>query len=200
MKIILASQSPRRRELLALMGLEFTVITSDVEERPPQNTTVDAYVRALALQKAEAVASQHPDDCVIGADTVVYLDGDILGKPHTPENANKYLSRMQGRKHTVYTGVAVLSPGRADVRSATTDVTFSPMSQDEIDWYVSTGEPLDKAGAYGVQGPGSIFVERVEGNYFNVIGMPIPLLYQMLREAKALPGLLQAALPHPLRT
>ena len=87
MKIILASQSPRRRELLALMGLEFTVITSDVEERPPQNTTVDAYVRALALQKAEAVASQHPDDCVIGADTVVYLDGDILGKPHTPENA-----------------------------------------------------------------------------------------------------------------
>ena len=183
MEIILASQSPRRRELLTLMGLDFTVITSDVEENPPCGVSVDQYVSALALQKAEAVAKDHPNACVIGADTVVYLDGDILGKPHTAENAKKYLTRMQGKQHTVFTGVAVIVNGKADVRVATTDVTFTPMSENEIDWYVSTGEPLDKAGAYGVQGPGGIFVEKIDGNYFNVIGMPLPLLYQMLLDA-----------------
>lgn len=183
MNIILASESPRRRELLTLIGLPFTVITSHVEECPPDHVTPDQYVMALAAQKARAVFSAHPDDCVIGADTVVYLDGDILGKPHTPENAKKFLTRMQGRTHTVYTGLAVLSPGRTDVRCCTTDVTFAPMSEAEIDWYVSTGEPLDKAGAYGVQGPAGVFVSRIDGNYFNVIGMPLPLLYQMLRDA-----------------
>lgn len=186
MEIILASQSPRRRELLTLMGLDFTVITSDVEENPPQGAPVDEYVSALALQKAEAVAKHHPQACVIGADTVVYLEGDILGKPHTPENAKKYLTRMQGRRHTVYTGVAVITNGKADVRVDTTEVTFAPMSETEIDWYVATGEPLDKAGAYGVQGPGGIFVKQVVGNYFNVIGMPLPMLYQMLLDAGVL--------------
>ena len=181
--LILASESPRRRELLHMLGLEFTVITSHVIECAPEHAAPDELVRALALQKARAVADTHPNDLVVGADTVVYLDGDILGKPHTPENAKAYLSRMQGRKHTVYTGVAVLSGTYADVRHCCTDVTFAPMSEAEIDWYVSTGEPLDKAGAYGVQGPGGIFVERVEGNYFNVIGMPLPLLYQMLTRA-----------------
>ncbi len=184
--LILASESPRRRELLTLMGLDFTVITSNVVEQAPQGATPAAYVEALALQKAQAVAIAYPHDCVIGADTVVYLDGDILGKPHTPENAKRYLSRMQGSTHTVYTGVAVISGGRFDVRHCCTDVTFAPMTEQEINWYVSTGEPLDKAGAYGVQGPGGIFVERVEGNYFNVIGMPLPLLYRMLCDAGAL--------------
>ena len=178
--IILASESPRRRELLTLMGLDFTVITSHVVEQPPHHAAPDEYVKALALQKAQAVANLHPNECVIGADTVVYLDGDILGKPHTPENAKRYLSRMQGRMHTVYTGVAVLCAGKADVRHCCTDVTFCPMSAGEIDRYVATGEPLDKAGAYGVQGPGGVFVERINGNYFNVIGMPLPLLYRML--------------------
>jgi len=186
MDIILASQSPRRRELLTLMGLDFTIITSDVEEQPPHGAPVAEYVSALALQKAEAVAKDHPNACVIGADTVVYLDGDILGKPHTPENAKKYLTRMQGRQHTVYTGVAVITNGKTDVRVETTDVTFAPMSETEIDWYVATGEPLDKAGAYGVQGPGGIFVKHIKGNYFNVIGMPLPLLYQMLLDAGVL--------------
>ncbi len=181
--IILASESPRRRELLSLLGLQFTVITSHVKEQPPAFAAPDAYVRALALQKAQAVFDQHPDATVIGADTIVYLDGDILGKPHTPENAKKYLSRMQGRSHTVFTGVAVLAPNHADVRHCCTDVTFSPMTEAEIDWYVATGEPLDKAGAYGVQGPGGIFVDHINGNYFNVIGMPLPLLYAMLTNA-----------------
>ena len=184
--IILASESPRRRELLTLMGLDFTVITSNVVEQPPHGATPDAYVKALALQKAQAVACAHPKDCVIGADTIVYLDAAILGKPHTSENAKRYLTRMQGRTHTVYTGVAVITNGRPDVRCCTTDVTFAPMSEREIDAYVATGEPLDKAGAYGVQGPGGVFVERIDGNYFNVIGMPLPLLYRMLRDAGVL--------------
>ena len=182
MKIILASQSPRRRELLALMGLEFTVITSDVEERPPQNTTVDAYVRALALQKAEAVASQHPDDCVIGADTVVYLDGDILGKPHTPENAKKYLSRMQGRKHTVYTGVAVLAGGEEYTHVECTEVEFRALADEEIDAYVATGEPMDKAGAYGIQGRACTLIRGIRGDYYNVVGLPVCALHEMLAE------------------
>lgn len=183
MAIILASESPRRKELLTLMGLDFCVITSHVVEQPPRDAAPGDYVEALALQKAQAVSMLHPHDCVIGADTIVYLDGDILGKPHTPENAKRYLGRMQGRTHTVYTGVAVLTSGASDVRHCCTAVTFAPMTAREIDWYVSTGEPLDKAGAYGVQGPGGIFVERIDGNYFNVIGMPLPMLYRMLHDA-----------------
>ncbi len=181
--IILASSSPRRRELLTLIGLDFIVLPSEADEVQPVGLPPAQYVEALALQKARPVADAHPNDCVIGADTIVWLDGDILGKPHTPEIAARYLARMQGRTHTVYTGVAVLKNGRADVRHCETDVTFRPMTPVEIDAYVATGEPLDKAGAYGVQGPGAVFVERVEGNYFNVIGMPLPTLYDMLVKA-----------------
>lgn len=180
--LILASESPRRQELMTMLGLDFTIITSHVVERPPENAAPADYVCALARQKAQAVFDTHPNDIVIGADTVVHLDGDILGKPHTPQNAKLFLTRMQGRAHTVYTGLAVLAPQHADVRHCCTNVTFSPMLEAEIDWYVSTGEPLDKAGAYGVQGPGGIFVSKIDGNYFNVIGMPLPLLYRMLSE------------------
>jgi len=186
MGIILASKSPRRKELLELMGLNFQIITSDIEEQIPEHASPEAVVCALAYQKAEAVAREHPNDCVIGADTIVYLDGDILGKPHTPDRAKSFLRKMQGRQHTVYTGVAVLANGSKDVRYETTKVTFAPMSNQEIDWYVSTGDPLDKAGAYGVQGPFGVFVTHLDGNYFNVIGMPLPLLYKMLLEVGAI--------------
>ena len=178
--IILASSSPRRRELLSMIGLQFTIETSGEEEIQPHGLSPADFVKTLALQKAEPVARLHPQDCVIGADTIVYLEGDILGKPHTPERAKAYLTRMQGKSHVVYTGVAVLKNGKSDVRHCETRVTFASMTEREIDDYVATGEPLDKAGAYGVQGPGGIFVERVEGNYFNVIGLPLPLLYKML--------------------
>ncbi len=178
--IILASSSPRRRELLSMIGLQFTIETSGEEEIQPHGLSPADFVKTLALQKAEPVARLHPQDCVIGADTIVYLEGDILGKPHTPERAKTFLTRMQGKSHVVYTGVAVLKNGKSDVRHCETRVTFASMTEREIDDYVATGEPLDKAGAYGVQGPGGIFVERVEGNYFNVIGLPLPLLYKML--------------------
>ena len=182
MEIILASESPRRRELLMLMGLPFTVDPSHEEEDPPRHETVAENVMALALQKAHAVLPRHPGACVIGADTVVDLDGLVLGKPHTPENAKAYLTRMRGRTHTVYTGLAVITPRGVRTAYETTLVTFAPLSDAEIDWYVSTGEPLDKAGAYGIQGPACAFVSRIEGDYFNVIGMPVRLLYTLLRE------------------
>ena len=181
--IILASSSPRRRELLSMIGLHYVIETSGEEEIQPHGLPPAEFVKTLALQKAQPVADLHPEDCVIGADTIVYLEGDILGKPHTPEVAKAYLTRMQGSQHIVFTGVAVLKNGKSDVRHCETRVTFAPMTQREIEAYVATGEPLDKAGAYGVQGPGGIFVERVEGNYFNVIGLPLPLLYKMLIDA-----------------
>ncbi len=181
--IILASSSPRRRELLSMIGLDYRIETSGEEEIQPHGMPPAEFVKTLALQKAQPVAQLHPHDCVIGADTVVFLEGDILGKPHTPQVAKAYLTRMQGKSHVVFTGVAVIKEGRTDVRHCETTVTFAPMTEREIDAYVATGEPLDKAGAYGVQGPGGVFVERVDGNYFNVIGMPLPLLYRMLVDA-----------------
>jgi len=168
---------------MKMIGLDFVVRPSDEEEVQPVGLPPAEYVKTLALQKAQPVADANPNDCVIGADTVVLLNGKILGKPHTPEIAKKYLMRMQGKTHTVFTGVAVLKNGRTDVRHCETHVTFMPMSQAEIDAYVATGEPLDKAGAYGVQGPGGVFVDRIDGNYFNVIGLPLPILYRMLVDA-----------------
>ena len=181
--IILASSSPRRRELLSMIGLNYVIETSGEEEVQPHGLPPAEFVKTLALQKAQPVADLHPGDCVIGADTIVYLEGDILGKPHTPDVAKAYLRRMQGKQHVVFTGVAVLKKRKVDVRHCETTVTFAPMTEREIDAYVATGEPLDKAGAYGVQGLGGIFVERVEGNYFNVIGLPLPMLYSMLIDA-----------------
>ncbi|MDL2258208.1 Maf family protein [Eubacteriales bacterium OttesenSCG-928-K08] len=183
MRLILASQSPRRREVLKLMGLDFEVIVSNVEENAPENLSPEKLVCALALQKAQAVYLMHPEDCVIGADTIVFIDEKVIGKPADDMDAKRILNLLQGRTHEVYTGLAVLSSTGRDVQAERTKVVFAPMSQEEIDWYVSTGEPGDKAGAYGVQGLGSLFVEKVEGNYFNVIGMPVPLLYKMLNGA-----------------
>jgi septum formation protein len=181
--LILASGSPRRRELMTMIGLDYRIETSGEEEVQPVGLPPAEYVKTLAVQKALPVARLHPSDCVIGADTIVLLEGEILGKPHTPDVAVQYLTRMQGKTHVVYTGLAALKDGSVDVRHCETPVTFAPMTQGEIEAYVATGEPLDKAGAYGVQGPGGVFVECIEGNYFNVIGLPLPLLYRMLIDA-----------------
>ncbi len=183
MRIILASQSPRRRELMRMLNISFEAIVSEVEEDVPEQIAPGELVEALALQKAQAVFGQHPEACVIGADTIVYIDGEILGKPKDDADAANILGKLQGRTHEVYTGVAVLAPTGMEVKHDVTRVTFAPMTEDEIAWYVKTGEPRDKAGAYGIQGPGGIFVDRVEGNYFTVIGMPLPLLYHMLVRA-----------------
>ncbi|MDD3919798.1 MAG: Maf family protein [Eubacteriales bacterium] len=186
MEIILASQSPRRRELMHLMGIPYTAIVSDVEEVPPVGATPAELVKALALQKAQAVQRLRPKDCIIGADTVVYIDGRVIGKPHSKEEAKKTLTTLSGNTHTVFTGIAVLTPNGQDVRHSETVVTFCNMTEAEIDWYIATGEPMDKAGAYGIQGPGGMFVQKVNGNYFTVIGMDLPMLYDMLKCANVL--------------
>ena len=185
MELILASQSPRRHEIMAYMRLPYQTEACTEPENIPAGLSVAETVMHLAAQKASFALRLHPNDCVIGADTIVELDGEIIGKPKSTEDAVRTLMRMQGRKHTVYTGLAVLKSGYSDVRYVTTRVLFRRMSEKEIRWYVSTGEPMDKAGSYGAQGIGSIFVDSIEGNYFNVVGLPAPVLYEMLLKAGA---------------
>lgn len=186
MELILASQSPRRHEIMEFMGLTYQTEVCTEPEQIPDGLSISETVMHLASQKAAYALRLHPDACVIGADTIVDLDGEIIGKPKSPDDAVHTLKRMQGRSHIVYTGLAVLKEGYSDVRYVTTKVRFRPMSDTEIRWYVSTGDPLDKAGSYGAQGLGSVFVESIEGNYFNVIGLPAPVLYEMLLKARAI--------------
>ena len=162
MRLILASQSPRRREMLALMGYAYEIVVSDADEHVPPCAPAE-FVERLALRKAEAVFASYGDCCVVGADTIVYLDGSIIGKPADASDAFRILRTLSGRTHTVYTGVAVLSGMRRIVFHDAAEVTFAPLSDEEIHAYIATGEPLDKAGAYGIQGPGSLLVERLEG-------------------------------------
>ena len=185
MELILASKSPRRREVMNWMGIACDTEVCTEPESVPDGLSCEETVMHLAKQKAEFALKKHTNACVIGADTVVYLDGEIIGKPKSEDDAIRTLKRMQGRSHTVFTGLAVLRSNYEDVRYVSTHVTFRPMTDKEIKWYVSTGDPLDKAGSYGVQGLGCVFVESIEGNYFNVIGLPAPVLYEMLLKAGA---------------
>jgi len=187
MELILASQSQRRRELFQLIGLEYTCIPSDADENVPF-TEPGEFVEQLALRKAEAVKKNHPGSCVVGSDTVVWLDDEIIGKPHDREDAYRILRKLSGRTHTVYTGIAVLTDGSVQLCHETTRVTFEDLS-DELIWdYIDTGDPMDKAGSYGVQGLGAVLVKKVEGCYFTVIGMSIPKLCEMLRNVGIYPG------------
>lgn len=186
MELILASKSPRRIDLLKMMGLSFSIQPCTDEERIDAAWGPDKVVEALATQKAQSIYSKNPNCCVIGADTIVWYNGEVIGKPHSKEDAHAILKKLQGNTHQVYTGIAVITPNGMDVRHAITSVTFAPMSEQEINGYISTGEPMDKAGAYGMQGIGGVFVESVCGSSFNVIGMPIQVLYQMLKKAKVI--------------
>jgi len=184
MKIILASQSPRRRALLIQMGLtDFEVIPARGEEQAPPGLTPDRLVERLSRQKAQEVAAgAGPEDLVIAADTVVAVGEQVLGKPRDRDQAVEMLSLLSGREHTVYTGVTVRRGGRVLTQHEATRVRFRPLSQREIEAYAATGEGLDKAGAYGVQGRGCVLVESIWGDYFNVVGLPVCRLYQMLQE------------------
>lgn len=184
-KVILASASPRRRELLLQAGFSFEVIESKADEnvdiREPE-----ALVEELAKRKAQAVADLlHKDALVIGADTVVALDGEILGKPKNEADAFRMLKQLQGRTHQVYTGVALISrekDGQQVISFAErTDVTMYPMSEEEIYAYIATKEPMDKAGAYGIQGRAAVYVKEISGDYNNVVGLPIGRLYQEVK-------------------
>lgn len=181
MNIILASGSPRRRQLLEQLGLSFTVQSSDVDESVEPGLSPAAMVEQLSLRKGQAVAERvGPDSLVLAADTVVALGDAVLGKPQDRAKAVSMLTSLSGKTHQVYTGVTLLGGGRRVTEHETTAVTFRSLSREEIVAYVDTGEPMDKAGAYGIQGYGALLVERLEGDYFNVMGLPLCRLGRML--------------------
>ncbi len=185
MDVILASASPRRKELMEMLGIRnLKIRPARGEERPPAGAGPEELVLALASAKAEEVAGLYAleEDVVVAADTVVWIDGRVLGKPHSRQEAAAMLRRLSGRTHQVYTGVCVLKGGRGLSRCERSSVRFRPLSEEEIAAYVATGEPMDKAGAYGAQGLGALFVERIEGDFFNVMGLPLCSLGQMLKQ------------------
>lgn len=182
MSLILASASPRRSELLRAAGYDFVVRVADVDEAVRTGESPDSYVRRVAIDKARA-AGPRPDEFVLAADTTVVVDGVILGKPIDSVDAVRMLTLLAGRAHEVLTGVCLLRPADVDVRVAATRVEFLPMSAGEIAWYVASGEPMDKAGAYGIQGRAARFVSRVEGSYSNVVGLPVAVVHEMLVRA-----------------
>lgn len=190
MKYILASASPRRRELLTQAGIEYTVIPSNVEEIITQTEPCEV-VMELALLKANDVFENHAenDTMVIGADTIVVYKDEILGKPEDADDARNMLSMLADRTHQVYTGVALVSMKNGEKKVKTfyecTDVTFYPVSREDIDKYVESGDPLDKAGSYGIQGPFAIHIKEIHGDYNNVVGLPIGRLYQEIKETFA---------------
>lgn len=178
--LILASGSPRRQELLHLITSDFSVFTSDVEERAITAPSAKALVQKLAQAKAAAVAAAHPQAVVIGCDTVVDLDGEVLGKPADREEARCMMQSLSGRKHFVHTGVCLIGGGREDCFVESSEVTFAPLTEQEIEAYISTDEPYDKAGGYGIQGGAAKFCTGISGCYFNIMGLPVSALYRHL--------------------
>ena len=198
MRLVLASASPRRAELLNAAGIEFDVVSAEVDELMDPEETPDGYVRRVALSKAEVVRAQTGDCPILAADTVVVVDNEVLGKPADADDARRMLTLLSGRQHAVITAVCLINPpgsteaghdvngtgfGRVQVAVSRTTVEFAELSQQEIDWYVASGEPMDKAGAYGIQGLASRFVTRIMGSYSNVVGLPIALVYELCKGA-----------------
>ena len=181
-RLIVASASPRRRELLAQAGFVFQVEPSDADETLPEGVTPAAAVELLASRKAQSVAEKHPTDVVLGCDTIVALGDEKLGKPQTAADAKAMLQRLSGKTHTVYTGVCITDGTRTERFVSATDVTFYPLSAQTIDAYVATGEPMDKAGAYGIQGLGSVLVQSFAGDYFTVVGLPLAQCARVLAD------------------
>jgi septum formation protein len=186
MKLILASSSPRRRDILRQIGLDYEPVDISVDETIESGVSPEKLALDIAKRKAIAASALSGDAAVIAADTIVVLeDGTVLGKPQDGSEAVRMLERLQGVKHTVITAIALLNGNDGKLVAAydKADVTFLPMSAGEIEWYVSTGEPLDKAGAYGLQEKGMMFVQKIEGSPSSVIGLPVHLLYQLFKKA-----------------
>lgn len=176
--VILASQSPRRKELLKYLVTDFTVQAPGADELLPAGIGPSGAVLLLARRKARFAAEERPDALVIGADTMVAVGHEILGKPRDEKEAARMLGLLSGETHHVYTGVALCLQGRETSFFGVTEVEMAPLSKGEIDWYLSTGEAMDKAGAYGIQGAASRFIRRISGDYFNVMGLPVNALYE----------------------
>ena len=182
MEYILASASPRRKELLKNCIDSFTVLPSDAQEIIPSTLPQEQAPEYLARLKAADIAAEHPSAVVIGADTGVFIDGKMLGKPNDADHARAMLRTLSGRTHKVITGCAVFAGGAVESFSQTTEVTFYPLSDEEIDAYISTAEPFDKAGAYGIQSKGMLLVEKINGDYFNVVGLPVARLAKVIQQ------------------
>jgi septum formation protein len=184
-KIVLASASPRRAEILRTVGWPFETLPVDIDESRNNGEDAASYVRRLAREKAEAAAPQSKGGIIVGADTTVVLADHILEKPVDREDAIRMLRLLNNREHQVLTGVAVVetATGKVKVSHETTDVKFAAMSDADIEWYAGTGELMDKAGAYAIQGLGARFIEGIKGDYFNVVGLPVRLLYQLIAQA-----------------
>lgn len=186
--LILASTSPRRKELLRNAGIEFTVHSAEIPEVPKPGELPEAFARRLAREKAEAVWKDAGHAFVLAADTIVVTDDEVLGKPKDAADAARMLRKLSGATHQVLTAVCLMTPGgKKDVQHEVTRVHVRPISEADIAYYVAHGEPMDKAGAYAIQGIASRWIDRIEGDYFNVMGLPVALVYRMLREHGALP-------------
>ena len=180
-KLILASSSPRRKEILTAVNWPFEAVAANIDESRRDSEEALTYVKRLAETKARAVATRFSSGLVLGADTVVVVDGEILGQPREPNEARRMLKLLSGKWHEVLTGVFLMRApnGQAVIDHEITRVRFAELSAAEIDWYVATGEPLDKAGAYAIQGRAGLFIEEIEGDYFNIVGLPIRLVYEL---------------------
>ena len=183
-KLVLASGSPRRSEIMNSVGWEFTKVIPDIDESELEGETPESYVCRLALAKAETVACSHPDDVVLAADTTVVIDGKIIGKPIDTVDAKRMITMLSGNWHEVLTGIAVTKNGTTEVGLQRTRVKFAGMTEAEIDFLVEKGDPLDKAGAYAVQAQAALFIEGIEGDYWNVVGLPISLVYEMVMQLR----------------
>jgi nucleoside triphosphate pyrophosphatase len=193
--LILASTSPRRHELLRNANIEFTVQPAHISETPLQSEPPRACAERLAQEKALAIARDHPGELILGADTIVVVANEMLGKPGGANEAAQMLHLLSGKTHEVITGVCLARQGAVaavpsdvfiDTRSESTRVTMGPLTEAEVEGYIATAEPMDKAGAYAIQGIASRWISRIEGDYFNVVGLPVALVYRMLREHQAL--------------
>lgn len=179
--IVLASSSPRRAELLAAAGIPFEIALVEVDESVDRLEPPGDHVRRLAREKAAAAFARHPDRVVLAADTIVLVGGEMMGKPRDPADATRMLRLLSGREHEVLTGVAIVAKRGTVVEVSRTRVWVNPLTDAEIAEYVATEEPRDKAGAYGIQGLGSKFIDRIQGSYANVVGLPVALVYRMLK-------------------
>jgi nucleoside triphosphate pyrophosphatase len=183
-QIVLASGSPRRRELLALLGMEFTLVAPDLDETPYPGERAVQLVDRLAHEKAVTVAAAYPDAVVVGADTSVELDGELFGKPADADDARRMLRALSGRTHVVHSGVAVAADGGVATARTSSDVAFAVLTDGDIEWYVGTGEPFDKAGAYALQGAGGVFVTTLSGSVSGVLGLPLHETAALLRRVR----------------
>lgn len=181
-KVILASQSPRRKELLSLLNVEFEAIPADIDEEIDLNNDLVKEIEKLSYQKANHIFKDHKDALVIGADTIVKINNQVLGKPKTYEQAKQMLAMLSNNTHEVVTGVTIISGDKIETFSEIAKVTFYPLTEQEIDEYVKTNEPMDKAGAYAIQGIGAKFIKCIEGDFYTIMGLPIGKLYHRLQK------------------